>query len=830
MLLKFIIWHYSDGIKKFRAVWGNYIEFYWKFFSVGPLFKTLFSPWKRDVTRVMQRGLHPILWLQSFVMNIFARIIGSIVKMIVIIFAIFLEGLAIFFGFILLLIWLLFPILIIASLFIFYSIISNLFSGKLLLFDFFWIIIFLTSVIFFILSLLSFKSIGLDYFSMTLLELATLKWFKRVWNRIGIDPNSVNLKMLEDKNLLNNFLVEIDLSENEFNEIVQWETQNQIEKEKKRKFWLRENLLAKRPIGKNWAFAYTVNLDRYAVDLSEYDPVQYRNAKLIGKEKDLEELKLLLTRPTQNKVILIGETGVGKDTIVHTLAQEIIDMKAGPNFNDKRILSLDIREIMSSAENKNNVDEILQLLFSEAAYAGNIILFIKDIHQYLKAEPVSREEDISAILSAFLPHPDFQIIGTTTPAEFHSNVEKKAGVMKFFDKIMIEEMNPADTLKVLMYKLKPLENNRIIFTHQGLRELIKLSERYINDFPFPEKALDVMEEVLLSWNNNSSSPIITPEVVDEAVSTKIKVPLGEISEDESAKLIDLEKILHQRVVGQEFAIEQIAETMRRSRVGMADKEKPLGSFLFLGPTGVGKTESSKALAEAYFGNEERMIRLDMSEYQTQESIDRLIGSTATGREGYLINKVKESPNSILLLDEIEKAHPDILNLFLQVLDEGHLTDVFGKKISFRNLIIIATSNAGSEVIKESIQNGIAPLEIRQAVIDYSIKLGIFHLEFLNRFEGVIFFNPLKGDDIFKITGLLLGRYAKKLQAEENIFVQFDSQLIQVIAEKAFDPVFGARAIDRFIQDEIGDTIVKKIISGSVKKGESFTFNVADLGT
>lgn len=820
MPLNFIAWHYSSGIKKFLSVWKNFIEFYWKYFSVGPLFRTLFSPWRRDITKVRQRGLHPVLWIQSFIMNVFARMMGSIVKTLVIFFALFLEGFAMLFGFILLLVWILLPIALIAGLAGFFYFPAG----------FLWMIIFLTSALFFIISLLSFKNSGLDYYSLSLRDLASLGWFRRVWDRMGVDPEGINLEMLEDKNLLNSFLVGIDLSENEFDEIIRWETHGQVENEKKRKFWLRENLLAKRPIGKNWTFAYTVNLDRYAADLSEYDSPLYRNEKLIGKEKDLEELKLLLSRPNQNKVILVGETGVGKDTIVRALAREIISMKAGPNFNKKRILGLDIKEIMSSAENKNNVAGTLNLLFSEAAYAGNIILFIKDIHQYLKTDPESQEEDISAILSAFLPHPDFQIIGTTTPSEFHSNIEKKTGVMKFFDKILIGEMNPEDTMKVLMHKLKPLENDRVIFTYQGLRELIKLSQRYISDSPFPEKALDVMEEVLLFWSNGNPSPIITPAVVDEAVSSKIKVPLGEISEDEGDKLMNLEKILHRRVIGQEFAIEQISQTMRRARAGMANDEKPLGSFLFLGPTGVGKTESSKALAEAYFGAEDRMIRLDMSEYQTPESIDRLMGSAATGKEGYLINKVKESPYSILLLDEVEKANPNILNLFLQVLDEGYLTDAFGKKISFRNLIIIATSNAGSEVIMELIQKEAAPSEIQQSVTEHVIKQGIFRPELLNRFEGVIFFHPLKPDDILKITELLLKKYAEELKEQKNIFVQFDPQLVKIIAEKAFDPVFGARAINRFIQDRVGDTIVKKMISGNVKKGESFTFELADLGT
>jgi len=304
--------------------------------------------------------------------------------------------------------------------------------------------------------------------------------------------------------------------------------------------------------------------------------------------------------------------------------------------------------------------------------------------------------------------------------------------------------------------------------------------------------------------------------------------LGEMQDEESEKMINLEQHLHERVIGQDFAIRQIAETMRRARVGMAQKNKPLGSFLFLGPTGVGKTESCKALAEAYFGDENRMIRLDMSEYQMQNSIDRLIGSQSSGEEGYLVGKVKESPFALLLLDEIEKAHPDILNLFLQVLDEGFLTDAFGKKISFRNLIIIATSNAGAEIIRNGIQADLDPKEISKQVIDYTIRQNIFRPELLNRFEGVVFFHPLSSQEAYEVAKLQLNRYAKRLKDQENIEVTFGSGVVERIVNDAFDPVFGARAIDRYIQDKIGDSVVKRIISGELKRGENFAFGTEEM--
>ncbi|MFA5777018.1 MAG: AAA family ATPase [Parcubacteria group bacterium] len=819
MPFRFAVWHYSLGIKRFFEIWKNFISYFWKHFSVALLLVTLISPWKKDISRSMQRGLHPIVWVNNLIENIITRILGAIIRFFVIISAIFLEILTFFSGAILFLIWLILPIIFLASLISFYlSLING--SGLLLCLS---STFFSASIILLFISIRSFKISNENYDLSNLSEIAHQKWFNRVWNRIGADSKGINLEILKNQQLLDEYLSKINLSRNEFDAIVEWELKNKLENDRKGRFWLKENLLSDSPIGKYWAFAYTVHLDKYADDLSDGDYSQYKYSELVGKEKDLSELKLLLTRPSQNNIILIGEEGVGRDTIVHTLAKKIRSMKAGEFFNKKRILSFNLTEIISKTRNKNEIDAILGNLFSEATYAGNIILFIKDIHQFLKNNPQNEGENISEVLSQFLAYPTFQIIGTTTPSEFHSNIEKNESVMKYCDKITIEEMSADNTLKVLLYKLKTEEKKRVIFTYQALRELIKLSERYISNSPFPEKALDIMEETMLYWYNNAYSNFITEEVVNEAVSQKIKVPLGEISEKEGEKLLDLENILHKRVIGQDFAIKQIAETMRRARVGMANEKKPLGSFLFLGPTGVGKTESSKALAEAYFGDENRMIRLDMSEYQTQDSIDRLIGSLSSGREGHLVSKIKENPYSILLLDEIEKADSNILNLFLQVLDEGNLTDVFGKKINFRNLIIIATSNAGSEIIRETIKEMAKPEETQEKVIDYVIKQGIFRPEFLNRFEGVIFFHPLDMETVLKISEMMLVKYAKKLRSNENISIEFDPEIAKIVAEGGYDATFGARNIERFFQDKIEDSVVKGIISGNIKKGSEFTF-------
>ncbi len=818
---KFILWHYSGGLRNFIEIWKNYFEFFWNFFSIGRFFRTLLSPWRRDVSKVRQRGFHPVLFLQALLENIITRFLGAVIKSTMIFIGVIFEILAFFFGLVLILFWFGAPLAFVVGLGVGGTLLSI--NGSLLAI-FIWMGVFFFGMLVILISLILWKSQIKDYYSMDLENLAREEWFERVWNRIGKEKGEVDENILSDGAKLDEFLRSIDLTQDEFSKVVTWAIWNQIEKNKKRKFWLRENLMSKRPIGLEWAYAYTVNLDNHSQDLSEGDYSEYRDAKLIGRENELKELKQILLRGGQNNAIIIGEAGVGRSTIIHTLAKEIRENKGLGPLSQKRILDLDVQDIMSKYQSADQEEAALENLFNEAAYAGNIILVLKEAHAYMNPE----EKDISGIISKFLPLASFQIIATTNPSEFHSKIEKKGNLMKFCEKIMVEEMSQEDTLKVMLYKLKKIEEKRIIFTFQSLREIIKLADRYLTDSPFPEKALDLMEETLLHWQSSGSSQLITHEIVNETVSAKIDVPLGDVEGEESNKLLNLEKHLHERVVGQKFAILQIAEAMRRARIGMVKKNKPLGSFLFLGPTGVGKTESAKALAEAYFGDENRMIRIDMSEYQMQESIDRLIGSSKSGREGHLVSKVKENPYALLLLDEIEKAHPDILNLFLQVLDEGHLTDAFGKKVSFRNLIIIATSNAGADIIKESIQQNMKPEEIQKKVVDFAVKNGIFRPEFLNRFEGVIFFHSLSQEESQMVTTLLLNKFAESLKKEKNVNLTFGPGVAEKISQGAYDPVFGARAIDRFIQDKVGDKIVRKIIAKEIEKGGDYVFEASEI--
>jgi len=822
--MNFIVWYYTAGLAKFISIWKDLLTFFPWYFAISWHFRTLFSAWKRDISRVEGPGFHPALWLQNAIVNGATRFIGAIIRSALILGGILVEIATLFLGIFLIFEWLVWPFFLLllagmAPFFFSMSLSEKIFFG-ILAFSLLWIFQF---------SLKLFREEKRNYSQMNLEELMKQSWFGRVWKRIGEDPTGQTT--LFDgyfPEALNKFLGSCQITLQDFQEIVSFELANQIEEENKKRWWLKENLYSHPPIGKNWVYAYTVTLDKYSTDLSESDPTEYEKARLVSHERELSLLELILSRPNQNSVFIVGETGVGKHTLVHTLAKEIRENLVDPALYNKRVLEIHLGEFLSATSGGKNADYLLRKVFFEAAYAGNIILVIDDIDQYLKASPQSSQEDISEVLLEFLNFPTFQVIGITTPENFHNEIEKKERLIKFFEKIQMGEIKKEEVMPVLFNKLKEIEKGEVIFTYLALKEIIKLSDRYIMDTPFPEKALDLMEEVFLFWSRSSASKMITAQVVDRVVSQKINISIGEISKDEKEKLVHLEEIMHQRVIGQDLAIRQIAETMRRARVGMASENKPIGSFLFLGPTGVGKTESAKALAEVYFGDEKRMIRLDMSEYQKADSIDRLIGSTESGKPGILENKVRENPYSLLLLDEIEKAYPTVLDLFLQILDEGWLTDAFGKKIDFRNQIIIATSNAGSEIIKEAVEAKTKPEDIQKKVIDYVIKEGIFRTEFLNRFEGVIFFHPLDQNDLRAVTKLILEKYAARLKKEKNITIDFDPEVILKIIQEAYDPIFGARAINRYIEDKIGDKIVKKIITEEIKEGEKLFFSAKDL--
>lgn len=815
----FFIWYWTRGIKGYFVVWNNFLSHFWNFFNVKHLFATLFSAWRKDLTSKTWIGFHPLLVAQKFMVNSIFRFFGALVRFTVASFGILVTLVAFVGGFVILLLWILAPIVLVLS--IFGMMIGEKLYGMTLL----------VTIIFFIGAMMAYlEDKKIAYNELPIEKLLKFPWFKRVLLRIGTTSKELTREVLRDKESLSNLLKGHDMSLEEFDLILKWEMTLQIEKERAGKFWLRENLRKSSPLGKGWEYGYTVTIDRHAMELSSFDPTEYRYVLPIGYDEEIEMAKLVLSKDEQNNVLLMGESGIGKKAIMHHIAKQVMQGKAGVDLDEKRIMLVDLGSTISAVVNEGGDPEhALHSLFQEAAFAGNIILAIDNIGKYLDSEKKS-SVNIAAVIDRYLMLPSFQIIATTTRNDYHKLVEKQEGIIKNFDVVEIKEPNTEESIRILLQKFSEIEHNYVVFSFQAIREIIRRSSQLGKVMPLPGRAIGFANNVLLYWEKHyaETRKIIGTEDVFRVMSIKTGVKHGKISNEEKEELINMENMLHSRVIGQDGAVTQIANSIRKMRAGIRNIEKPVGSFLFLGPTGVGKTETAKALAEVHFGDEEKMIRIDMSEYKTQASIGRLVGSQNTGETGILTSKTKDAPFSLILLDEIEKAHSDILDLFLQVLDEGYITDGFGEKINFRGTIIIATSNAGAPLIKELVEQKVGAEELRKKLVDHIVNKGMFRVEFLNRFDAVVFFRALNNEQMKEVISLMLKKFADRVGREKNIEVGFGDKVVDRVIEKGYDPVFGARSINRYISDKIEDEIASKIIAHDIERGGKIILTVADF--
>lgn len=813
----FFLWYYTRGLTAAFLVLGNVIRFIVHRFHVGGLLATLLSPWKRDVTSKDWLGFHPLKSLQILFENFISRFLGMVVRLIMI--AIGLTALLFgsVLGVVFLILYVLAPLLLVSG--IIFLLINPLVGGGIIALGMFGVLL---GYIGYLIRVPDEE----ETTDITILQ--KRPWFQKLLGRLGLEKKEFEGEITKSTASLLEFLLTRGIDQSVFEQAVSLEYQAEREHIRKQQVFSWENLHKSIPIGKGWRYAYTPVLDRYALDLSQHDPTEYAHATLIGRAEEFKMTTLVLERPSQNSVLLVGDPGIGKKILIHHLARMIREnFFEGTPLGDARFLLLDIGRVVSDALNQGiDVDGTVRQLFGQAAYAGNIVLVIENIDTVL-GDGTGRHS-LAPAFGEFLALPGFRLIATTSTHHYHTLSKVDDQLLKFFETIHFHETNEAETLLVLLDYVRHLEHGQVIFTLPGLLSIIAQSSRYKWEVPFPERALDLAQEVLTYWQGEASERFITPKLVESFVSLKTGMPTGIIGTDEKEKLLTLEQHLHERVIGQDEAVKQVAEAMRRARAGFGDTKRPLGSFIFLGPTGVGKTETVKAFAESYFGSEDRMIRLDMSEFQTPEAVARLIGSEALGQTGQLTDMVKEQPFSILLLDELEKAYPKALDLFLQILDEGFVTDSTGQKVSFRNMIIIATSNAGAPIIKAGIDNGTPFEEMRKQVIDYVVEQGIYRMEFLNRFDGVIFFESLKQDELIEVTNLKLQRFAERLKKEKNITIEFTSGVAEKIVEKGYEPEFGARSINRYIEDTIEDVLIEQIISGSVVSGGRLSVTAEDL--
>ena len=596
----------------------------------------------------------------------------------------------------------------------------------------------------------------------------------------------------------------------------------------------------------------------------------------------------ILSRRTKNNPCLVGEPGVGKTAVIEGLAQQIAAGVVPDSMKEKRILTMDLSGMVAGSKYRGEFEERMKRLIQEVKSAGNIILFLDEVHTIIGAGGAEGAIDASNILKPSLARGEVQLIGATTIAEYRKYIEKDAALERRFQPVTVEEPNEEQCLEILEgLKTKYEEHNHVEIEEEALRAAVRLSSRYISDRFLPDKAIDVvdeacskvslrgfkapesiyqleelieklrvdMEDAIRAGDINEASVLnkereearkkltqtknrfqkrmsekevtVTEDDVAGVVAEWTKVPVQRLKESESARLQKLEQTLHKRVIGQDEAVSAVAKAVRRGRVGLKDPKRPIGSFLFLGPTGVGKTELSKALAEALFGNEEAMIRVDMSEYMEKHSVAKMIGSPPgyVGHDdgGQLSEQVRRRPYSVVLFDEIEKAHPDVFNILLQVLDDGHITDSQGRKVDFRNTVIIMTSNAGAKAIIDPKKLGFNARE--DLADDYKqmksnvmkeIKL-LFRPEFLNRIDEILVFHPLGKEEMKKIVSLMCNELIKRAKEQLNIKLTIRDSVKKHIVETGTDHKYGARPLRRALQNQLEDRLAEALLNGDVKR-------------
>ena len=637
-------------------------------------------------------------------------------------------------------------------------------------------------------------------------------------------------------------------------------------------------------------------LDKFGRDLTkaakngEIDPV-------IGREKEIERVIQILSRRTKNNPVLIGEPGVGKTAVAEGLALEISKGNVPEILRDKRVVSLDLTGMVAGAKYRGDFEERIKAAIDEVKSSGNTILFIDELHTIIGAGAAEGSADAANILKPSLARGDFQVIGATTLNEYRKYIEKDAALERRFQPVKVGEPTQEQAVEILKGLRDSYEaHHKVKITDEAIEAAVKLSSRYIADRYLPDKAIDLidegaskvrlaamtspdnvkdLEDKVKNLENEKASAVneqdferaaklrdeqkrvqaeldeakkswqerredkcgeVDAEIIAKIVSDWTGIPVVQLTKEESDRLLHMEEVLHERVVGQNEAVTAVAKAIRRGRVGLKDPKRPVGSFIFLGPTGVGKTELCKALAQAMFGDENAMLRLDMSEYMEKHTVSKLIGSPpgyiGFDEGGQLTEKVRRKPYSVVLFDEIEKAHPDVFNMLLQILEDGRLTDSQGRTVDFKNTVIIMTSNVGARMITDRQKSlGFAQEHKSQKQEDIrSLVMGelkkVFRPEFLNRVDDIIVFNKLTQDEIKQIAGKMLETLSKRLAAMD-ITITFTDAAITAIADKGFDDSYGARPLRRAIQSEIEDVLSEKLLDGEIKANSAVTCDYQD---
>lgn len=800
--MEFLVWHYTEGIKTYLNNWISYLDWINHYFSPLLLIRTLFSPWKRLVIVDKRPGFDIGRFFETLTFNIISRTIGAIVRFTLLWVGIILIIISFFGGLLGIIIWLFVPI------------------------------------------------VGFPHYSRY--NRRPERFIQRLMEKLAASPEDflkiifeneagefvlLHTQLELDDLVKNARTIELDfikLSPKSYEEIIRYLI--------KRKLWTKEFLRKRgvkgddlilaaywwdrkkiqetqiqaigfgRPgIGLELLFGYTPTLNQYSVDLSI--PLSYSH-RLIGREQVVSRMERVLT--AGSSVVLVGAPGVGKKTVVLEFAHRATQGQLGPKMSYRRILEFDHNFLLSEATDLNLKKAKLSQVLEEASAAGNIILMFRDIQRL--TNPDVEGYDFTDVFEEYLERRELKIIAVSTPGDYERFIAPNMRLRKFLETVEVMPPTKEEAMEILIEAAQRWEGLRgMIITIPALRKILDESDRYITEVPFPEKVLELLD-ALVMYKEQKGGEAIAVEDAEAILAEKTGISFARLTEQEKKLLGKLEEIIHERLINQDTAVELIAKALRAKTVGVAEEKRPLGSFLFLGPTGVGKTETAKVLARVYYGSEENMLRFDMAEYAGEEGLERLIGSVSKNQPGLLTTSIKNRPASLLLLDEIEKATPEIYNLFLTLLDEGEMTDAFGKKINCRHLFVIGTSNAGAEYIRQLVSKGTTPDNLQKLVVEHVLQKGIFTPEFLNRFDGVVVYEPLKKEDLIKIARLLLNELAVNLK-KKGIYLQVTQNTAEKLAVDGYVPEFGARPMRRIINLILGDLIGRAILAGDIKEGD-----------
>jgi len=622
-----------------------------------------------------------------------------------------------------------------------------------------------------------------------------------------------------------NLILKSGSTEDIFLGTLRWIIQNHHKMKQKQRWWGKDNLSKTTGIGRDWAYGITALLEKYTKSIKSGTVFSDTSINSDFLEKNLEELETALIRDNAANAIIIGEAGVGKTDLIASLEKKI---KLGNTVNllsGKKIILLDTVRLLASNNNKQVLEKTLIKMLDQALKAGNIIIAIENMSSFIKnAETIG--VFIPEILDPYLASPELQFIVTDTPGAYHNYLETLGAFNRRFYEILIDDSDLTATVQILeQVALKNETKYKTIFTYKAIKTIVEVADQYITNGIMPDKAVKLLIDVAGTAKQKNIA-IIDNDLVYEVAEKQTHMPIGPVkSEKEKDLLLHLEDYLHQIVIGQDKAVKAIAKTMRRSRAGIQAKNKPIGSFLFLGPTGVGKTQTAKALAQIFFGAPENMQRLDMSEYSGHDSLQRLIGDGV--KPGRLSSLLKEHPYCVLLLDEFEKANQSVHDLFLQILDEGVFTDARGDKINARNTIIIATSNAGSQLIIDTVEQRRQLDSLEHEIVGNIIEKGIFRPELINRFDNTIIFEPLTKSEQLQIANLLTNNLHERLRLK-GYRIQIDRSLLDLLVEKGYQPEFGVRPMKRVLQNMVEEKIAQKIITGELTPGSEITLKKSDF--